>query len=56
MQSGITGSALAVVKDLDPNAAAVLLEEEIREAIVGTVGTAVGMCPHAPETCPESVS
>ena len=36
-------SALAVVQDFDPKAASLLLEEEVREAVVGTVGTAVGM-------------
>ena len=35
-------TALAVVQDFDPKAAALLLEEEVREAVVGTVGTAVG--------------
>lgn len=35
-------TALAVVQDFDAKAAALLLEEEVREAVVGTVGTAVG--------------
>ncbi|KAK9847358.1 hypothetical protein WJX84_004848 [Apatococcus fuscideae] len=35
-------SALAIVQEFDPKAASLLLEEEVREAVVGTVGTAVG--------------
>ncbi|KAK9868744.1 hypothetical protein WJX84_002774 [Apatococcus fuscideae] len=42
MQSSAPTSALALVKEFDPKAASLLLEEEVREAVVGTVGTAVG--------------
>ena len=42
-------TAAAAVARFEPNAAAALLEEEIREAIVGTVGSAVGMAPTSRE-------
>ena len=38
----VPGTSLQVVEGFEPNAAAVLLEEEIREAVIGTTGAAVG--------------
>lgn len=35
-------AALAAVAALDPKTAEVLLEEEVREAVLGTAGTAAG--------------
>ncbi len=36
------GSAAAAVARFEPRAAALLLEEEIREAVIGTAGAALG--------------
>lgn len=45
-------TAAAAVAKFEPKAAAALLEEEIREAVVGTVGTAVGMASASPPLPP----
>lgn len=34
---------MAVIKAFDPGAGAVVLEEEIRESVINTVGAALGM-------------
>jgi hypothetical protein len=41
-QPGQPSAALEAVKSFSPSAAALLLEEEIREAFLGTAGTAAG--------------
>ena len=35
-------TSLAVVQAFDPGAGAVILEEEIRESVIGTAGAALG--------------
>ena len=40
--AGTPETALAVVGAFQPNAGALVLEEEIREAVIGTAGTALG--------------
>ena len=41
-------SAAAAVARFEPRAAALLLEEEVREAVIGTAGAALGALPSRP--------
>ena len=50
MQKNEPETAIQVVRDFDPGAGAVVLEEEIRESVINTVGAALG--EHCPVLCP----
>ena len=43
-------TSLAVIKAFDPGAGAVVLEEEIRESVINTVGAAFGASIHCTVT------